>query len=260
MDGGGGMRTSRNPTRPNANQHRRTIQTDTGPVTMCDVRRDDVVPASIAATCRERRPGLEIHSSVAGVCRRMMLRRSLQGFVGGVVRRGLPGNRAAFSSSGAAFYYEMPSVSVDERGDSVFGTLRIPLDKDGGEIGQLSRLVSGTGTFLRRTPGTYNFSWHQAPRRQFIVNLDAAVEVTVTNGDKRVMDKGDVFFVEDISGTGHFSKAVGGKTRHSMFITVDDTALRVRRATHPPLPREITHSESPPACLHTEPWSFLRST
>mmetsp|Transcript_5064 Transcript_5064/g.9654 ORF Transcript_5064/g.9654 Transcript_5064/m.9654 type:complete len:414 (+) Transcript_5064:14-1255(+) len=123
-------------------------------------------------------------------------------------------------------YYDVPSVNVNAKGDSVFGTLRVPLDRSEGEIGLLSQLISGTGVMFRMTPGTYNFDWHLAPRRQFIVNLDASVKVTVTSGEAKVLEKGNVFFVEDITGTGHFSQAVNAQARHSLFIPVDDVALR----------------------------------
>eukprot|EP00466_Bigelowiella_natans_P007801 jgi/Bigna1/71403/fgenesh1_pg.15_\ len=135
-------------------------------------------------------------------------------------------DRRVFSSENEPSFYDVPSVCVDGNGDSVFGTLRVPLDTPKGSIGLLSKLISGTGVMFRLTPGTYNFDWHLAPRRQFIVNLDAAVKITVSNGDSMVFEKGDVFFVEDIAGQGHFSQAVNSEARHSLFIPVDDVALR----------------------------------
>ena len=36
--------------------------------------------------------------------------------------------------------------------------------------------------------------------RQFIVNLDGEVEVEVSSGEKRVIQQGEVFFVEDTTG------------------------------------------------------------
>ena len=36
--------------------------------------------------------------------------------------------------------------------------------------------------------------------RQFIVNLDGDVEVEVSSGEKRVLCRGQVFFVEDLTG------------------------------------------------------------
>ncbi len=75
-----------------------------------------------------------------------------------------------------------------------------------GDIGYLSKLVNATGVMFRLTPSDYHYSWHHAPRRQFIVNLDADVEVEVSSGEKRVIKQGEVFFVEDV--TGEYTKLV----------------------------------------------------
>ena len=69
-----------------------------------------------------------------------------------------------------------------------------------GDIGYLSKLIKGRGLQFRFTPADYHYSWHTAPQRQFIVNLDADVEIEVSNGEKRVISQGEVFVVEDISG------------------------------------------------------------
>ena len=39
---------------------------------------------------------------------------------------------------------------------------------------------------IRETPGDYKFDWHCAPRKQFIVNLDGAVDVEVSDGTRKV--------------------------------------------------------------------------
>lgn len=74
---------------------------------------------------------------------------------------------------------------------------------------------------FRQTAANYDLDWHPAPRRQYIVNLDAAVEITASDGEKRVIGAGEVILVEDTSGKGHLSKAVGAKIRHSIFIPID---------------------------------------
>ena len=53
------------------------------------------------------------------------------------------------------------------------------------------------------------------------MNLDGAVEITVGSGEKRVLEAGEVFLAEDTTGQGHISRAVNGKVRHSLFITID---------------------------------------
>ena len=108
-----------------------------------------------------------------------------------------------------------------------------------GDIGYLSEKVRCSEVIVfRHSPATYDYSWHNAPRRpvllsatlsniiyslvlnssfcilhlspslcpvfpqvrQFIVNLDGDVEVEVSSGEKRVITRGKVFFVEDITG------------------------------------------------------------
>jgi hypothetical protein len=87
--------------------------------------------------------------------------------------------------------------------------------------GKLSERRPATGVIFRETSGDYNLDWHPAPRRQYIVNLDAAVEITASDGERRVIGAGEVILVEDTTGKGHLSKAVSGQTRRSIFIPID---------------------------------------
>jgi hypothetical protein len=87
--------------------------------------------------------------------------------------------------------------------------------------GKLSKRQSATGVIFRQTAGDYDLDWRPAPRRQYIVNLDAGVEITASDGETRVIGAGEVILVEDVTGKGHLSKAVGGRVRHSIFIPVD---------------------------------------
>ncbi len=88
-------------------------------------------------------------------------------------------------------------------------------------VGQLSERIPATGLIFRETGGDYDLDFHNAPRRQYIVNLDGAVEITVGTGEKRVIGPGEVFLAEDTAGQGHISRAVDGQIRHSLFITLD---------------------------------------
>lgn len=56
------------------------------------------------------------------------------------------------------------------------------------------------GVLFRHTTASYDFNWHQAPRRQFVVNLDAGLEIEVSSGDKKIIPAGGVFLLEDITG------------------------------------------------------------
>ncbi len=86
---------------------------------------------------------------------------------------------------------------------------------------KLSKRFPATGVIFRQVASDYDLDWHPAPRRQYIVNLDAGVEITASDGEKRVIGPGEVVLVEDITGKGHLSKAVGGKVRHCLFIPIE---------------------------------------
>jgi hypothetical protein len=103
---------------------------------------------------------------------------------------------------------------------SHFEDLQIPL-KDDGKIGFLSERMKATGIVFRETGGDYNYDFHTAPRRQYVVNLEGEVEIEVGDGSKRVLRSGDVLLAEDTTGQGHISRAVAGKPRKSLFITLD---------------------------------------
>ena len=67
-------------------------------------------------------------------------------------------------------------------------------------------------------PPTYDLDWHPAPRRQYIINLDAGVQITASDGEARVIGAGEVLLVEDTTGKGHLSKAVDSKIRNCIFV------------------------------------------
>ena len=102
---------------------------------------------------------------------------------------------------------------------SHFEDIEVELKPQG--AGLLSERVPVTGVIFRETGGDYDLDFHNAPRRQYVVNLDGSVEITVGGGEKRVLGPGEVFLAEDTTGQGHISRAVDGKVRHSLFITLD---------------------------------------
>ena len=105
-------------------------------------------------------------------------------------------------------------------GESHFEDLDIPLHP-GGPIGDLSRTFKATGVIFRETPADYDYSWHNAPCRQFVLMLDGSVEIEVGDGSRRTLRSGDILLAEDTTGRGHISRAVDGQPRTSVFITLE---------------------------------------
>ncbi len=104
--------------------------------------------------------------------------------------------------------------------ESHFEEIEIDLD-DAGEIGQLSKQIKATGIIFRRTGPDYDYDWHNAPRRQYIIMLDGAVDVETGDGTARRFSTGDILLAEDTTGRGHKSKAVNNEPRTSVFVTLD---------------------------------------
>jgi quercetin dioxygenase-like cupin family protein len=103
---------------------------------------------------------------------------------------------------------------------SHFEDIELPLKSDG-KVGFLSDKMKATGVVFRYTSGDYNYDFHTAPRRQYVVNLEGEVEIEVGDGTKRILRSGDILLAEDTTGQGHISRAVAGKPRRSLFITLD---------------------------------------
>jgi hypothetical protein len=112
------------------------------------------------------------------------------------------------------------NLYVDEKGDSHFRDINVDAESEG-PGGKVSKRFPATGIIFRTTSSAYNYDWHTAPRRQYIINLDAAVRITASDGESRVIGPGEIFLVEDTQGKGHVSQAVDGKFRHSVFVTLD---------------------------------------
>ena len=104
--------------------------------------------------------------------------------------------------------------------ESHFEDIEIELN-NAGEIGELFDKVDATGIIFRRTGPDYDYDWHNAPRRQYIIMLDGAVDVEVGDGTVRRFSTGDILLVEDVTGRGHKSSAVNNQPRTSVFVTLD---------------------------------------
>ena len=112
------------------------------------------------------------------------------------------------------------NLYLDDQGVSHFRDIEIEWVEER-HSSRLSAVLPATGIIFRETRGDYKLDWHPAPRRQYIVNLDAGVKITASDGESRVIKAGEVILVEDLTGKGHLSESIEGKMRHSIFIPVD---------------------------------------
>jgi hypothetical protein len=112
------------------------------------------------------------------------------------------------------------NLYADAKGESHWRDIEVDWVEET-KAGKLSKRLPATGIIFRQVQPTYDLDWHPAPRRQYIINLDAGVRVTASDGESRVIGAGEVFLVEDTTGKGHRSQAVDGKPRHCIFVAVD---------------------------------------
>ena len=91
-----------------------------------------------------------------------------------------------------------------------------------GAVGRISELIRGPGVVFREVDGDYDLDFHNAPRRQFVVNLTGAVDIGVGDGTVRRIGPGEILLAEDMEGEGHTSRAVDDAPRRCLFIPIDD--------------------------------------
>ena len=108
-------------------------------------------------------------------------------------------------------------IYTGEDNESHFEDVEIPL-ASGNYAGLISKSVAAKDVIFRETGPDYDLDFHQAPRRQYVVNLTGSVEIEVGSGEKRILGPGSILLAEDTTGRGHKSRAVNNETRQCLFI------------------------------------------
>jgi len=109
---------------------------------------------------------------------------------------------------------------ADANGESHFQDVDIELTEST-RAGRLSPPLPASGIIFREVSPEYDLDWHTAPRRQYIVNLEGGVEITASDGETRRIGAGEILLVEDTWGKGHRSRALDGKPRRGLLVTLD---------------------------------------
>ena len=99
-------------------------------------------------------------------------------------------------------------IGMDEDGRSFFGDIEVPLREH--PMGGASEPIAPGDVWVLHSPEGLQLGPHHPSRRQLVVNLQGAVELTVSDGTTRRMGPGDVVLAEDIRGEGHSSVSVDG--------------------------------------------------
>ena len=90
---------------------------------------------------------------------------------------------------------------------------------------QFAEIVNNIGNGpinLNCRPSPSFSDYHNAPRRQYVVNLSGVAEFETADGIKRRLYPGDVLVAEDLSGHGHIARSIGDELRVSLAIPLAD--------------------------------------
>ena len=115
--------------------------------------------------------------------------------------------------------FDITRLYSDSNGDSKFENITIPLE-DAGDIGKLSAALPVKSIIFREVEANYDYNFHHAPQKQYLILIDGAIEIETSLGEKRQFKAGDVLLLEDTDGKGHRTKNLLPQKRKSIFITV----------------------------------------
>jgi hypothetical protein len=105
-------------------------------------------------------------------------------------------------------------------GESHFEDIDVVFPQQGA-LGRISAMVPARGVMFREVDGDYDLGFHNAPRRQYVVNLTGSVDIEVGDGTRRRLGPGSILLAEDTTGRGHKSQAVAGEPRTCLFIPLE---------------------------------------
>jgi quercetin dioxygenase-like cupin family protein len=119
--------------------------------------------------------------------------------------------RSAVAADGAD---SIPALSyvhlyVDANGDSHFRKEQFDFrsTRAGGPL--MHALSTGPGAMLLRLkPGAFE-DWHNAPKPWYLIVVQGISEVTASDGEVRRFGPGSVVLMDDATGKGHRTRAVG---------------------------------------------------
>jgi hypothetical protein len=115
--------------------------------------------------------------------------------------------------------FPVTRIYSDENGDSRFEDILIDMN-DAGNIGELSAIQPVKGIIFREVEPSYDYDFHNAPQKQYIILLDGGIEIETSLGETRRFEAGEILLVEDTSGKGHRTRNLKPEKRRSVFITL----------------------------------------
>ena len=141
-----------------------------------------------------------------------MQRRDLMTMTGAALL--LAGGRAFGQSASTESSAEAKVVRVYATPDGGSRVEELTISPDAKPV-DITRMTAS----VYRGSGVRAPDWHTAPRKQFAINMTGELEVEVTDGTRRRIGS-DLVYLEDLTGKGHVTRALGPIT--NVFLHVPD--------------------------------------
>lgn len=128
----------------------------------------------------------------------------------------------AFLANRVEGFYAVQIVRIysGTDGESHFEDVTVEFPQQGA-LGRISAMVPARGVMFREVDGDYDLGFHNAPRRQYVVNLTGSVDIEIGDGTRRRLGPGSILLAEDTTGRGHKSQSVAGEPRTCLFIPLE---------------------------------------
>lgn len=110
-------------------------------------------------------------------------------------------------------------TGTDDR--SHFEDIEIPFGSRG-DFGLFSLPEPAKAVFFREIPPGWTYAWHNVVCREYVVVIEGEAEIEVSDGEKRVFQKGDVLLAEDLTGQGHRTRVLGKRVWRQVFVTLPE--------------------------------------
>jgi quercetin dioxygenase-like cupin family protein len=93
-----------------------------------------------------------------------------------------------------------------------------PWSKKAEVMAHLTDTMKSTGIFFLEWLPISENDWHRAPRRQFVIVTEGALDITAGDGVKRRFGPGAFLLVEDLTGSGHLTELVENKIAKIVYV------------------------------------------
>lgn len=121
------------------------------------------------------------------------------------------------------------TTHTDESGASHFGTTVIDLEASDfappAPPFAVSTPVAAERVIWFSVPVGWTGDWHPAPHDQLYIQSSGQLEVTVSDGEIRVLSAGNVLWTRDTFGIGHRSRVVGDQPAVGLFVQLRSEAV-----------------------------------